>query len=154
MSPFSITSLGMSRLLKGLMEIPKEVVSELDKALYAEAAAIFRKSQRIVPVDRTYLKQSGTIEGPTNNEVLISYGGTATPYAMIVHERIMSPSGKKIEYSRPGKSAKYLEKPFMDAIPGMEERLAKIVEGAAEGKKAGAPAIDNSTPSDSTGSES
>ena len=145
----------MSQAIAQLRDIPKKVVSELDKALYAEAAAIFRKSQRIVPVDRTYLKQSGTIEGPKNNEVLISYGGTATPYAIIVHERITSPSGKKIKYSRPGKSAKYLEKPYMEALPGMERRLAKIIEGAANGKKSGgAPAQDNSTPSDSTRTES
>lgn len=150
MKGWSVTQFGMSRVIADFERMTKDVPTALDKALFAEAAAIFRKSQRIVPVDRTYLKQSGTIEGPKNNEVLISYGGTATPYAAIVHERVVSPSGGEIKYSRPGKSAKYLEKPFMEAIPGMEQRLAKVIEQAAEGKKKNASESNNSAESEST----
>lgn len=150
LSGWSATTFGTSRVIAELERLTQDVPKELDKALFSEAQKIFRKSQRLVPVDRSYLKQSGIVEGPKNHEVLISYGGTATPYAAIVHERIVSKSGKKIKYSRPGKSAKYLERPFMDALPGMEERFRKILEEAANGKKS--PDASN-TPDQPTGGD-
>ena len=133
---FGFESLGMSSMLGRLEKMRNDVPKAIDKAIYVEALRIFRKSQRIVPVgpinDPTYkgipgtLRASGVIEGPTNHEVLIGYGGIAASYALYVHE---DPNAKH----KPGKSYKYLETPFMEALGGMEKRLAQEVEKIADG---------------------
>jgi hypothetical protein len=120
------TEVMLARLKKMRTDVPKE----LNKALYREAQAIFRKSQRLVPVDKGFLKGSGVVEGPTNNEVLIGYGGPAAPYALYVHE---DPDAQHAK----GKTYKFLEIPLMEARPGMEKRLADALDRAAEGKDSG-----------------
>ena len=134
-SSFGVSSLGTSALLARLNNLMQEVPKELDKALYREALAIFRKSQRIVPVgpinDPTYrgipgtLRASGVVEGPTNHEVLIGYGGLAAHYAIYVHE---DPNARH----KPGKSYKFLEIPFMEALPGMDKRLADALDNRSK----------------------
>lgn len=119
---------GMSTMLARLEKMRDDIPKELDKALFREAHAIFRKSQRLVPVDNGYLKGSGVVEGPTNHEVLIGYGGPAAPYALYVHE---DPEAKH----KKGKTHKFLEKPLMEARPNMEQRLAEALDRAAEGKQ-------------------
>ena len=136
---FDFTVMGVTALMSRLNKTKEETPTAMDKALYAEALAIFRKSQRLVPVgpigDPTYkgapgtLKASGVIEGPVNGEVLIGYGGPAAPYAIYVHE---DPDAKH----KPGKSYKFLEIPFMEALPNLERNLAKAVEADVEGKQA------------------
>lgn len=118
---------GTEILLARLKKIRNDLPKELNKALYREAQAIFRKSQRLVPVDKGFLKGSGVVEGPTNNEVLIGYGGPAAPYALYVHE---DPDAKHAK----GKTFKFLERPLMESRPGMEQRLADALDRAAEGK--------------------
>lgn len=97
----------------------------LDAALYAEATEIFAESQKIVPVDTGVLRASGVVEGPKNGEVLIGYGGAAKSYALVQHENL--------EYRHAeGKSAKYLEKPFTEALTGLKSRLAQRVVNELE----------------------
>lgn len=119
---------GMSTLLGRLEQMRDDLPKELDRALYREAQAIFRKSQRLVPVDKGFLKNSGVVEGPTNHEVLIGYGGPAAPYALYVHE---NPEAKHAK----GKTYKFLEIPLMESRQGMEQRLAEALEKAAAGEE-------------------
>lgn len=142
MGATDFTVFGMAGLRAQLEKMSKQAPKALDKALYAEALGIFRQSQRIVPVgpigDPSYkgapgtLKASGLIEGPTNGEVLIGYGGPAASYAIYVHE---DPNAKH----KPGKSYKFLEIPFMEALPKFEQNIAKAIEADLEGKQAPAP---------------
>jgi hypothetical protein len=39
-----------------------------------------------VPVDTGALRSTGRVEGPKNDEVELSFGGAAAPYALKVHE--------------------------------------------------------------------
>jgi hypothetical protein len=39
-----------------------------------------------VPVDKGILRASGRVEGPMDDEVHLSYGGAAAPYALVQHE--------------------------------------------------------------------
>lgn len=119
---------GMSTMLARLEKMRDDLPKELDKALYAEAQGIFRRSQRLVPVDKGFLKGSGVVEGPTNHEVLIGYGGPAAPYALYVHEDPEAQHAK-------GKTYKFLEIPLLESRPGMEQRLAEILARAAAGKE-------------------
>lgn len=92
----------------------------LDRALYEEATLIFNESQRLVPVRDGILQGSGVVEGPRNNEVLIGYGGAAASYALRVHEDLEARHA-------PGRTAKYLERPFNEAQTGLQARLAQRV---------------------------
>ena len=118
---------GFSQMMASLENMKNDVPKALDKAIYKQAHAIFRKSQRLVPVKNGYLKGSGVVEGPTNHEMLIGYGGPAASYALFVHE------GGEKNWSEPGKIAKFLETPVMEAIPGFEQRMAEVCEQQAKG---------------------
>ena len=90
-------------------------------SLYQEAQVIFAQSQNLVPVRYGILRGSGTVVPPTRGaqgiEVVIGYGGAAHPYAAAVHENLHS-------RHTPPTSAKYLEIPVMQAIPGLMSRVA------------------------------
>lgn len=130
-------------------KLAKETPDEIDKVLYKEAQAIFRKSQRIVPVhkagDPQYrgipgnLKASGVLEKPVNHEVLIGYGGTAATYAIYVHEKT-SPEPK---WTLPGKSSKFLEKPFMEAMQGFEQRVRDALAKQDSGEPKSEPTTED-----------
>jgi hypothetical protein len=136
------TVFGMAGLTARLKKMQNQAPTALDRALYAEGLGIFRQSQKIVPVgpigDPTYkgapgtLRASGVVEGPTNGEVLIGYGGPAAPYAIYVHE---DPKARH----KPGKSYKFLEIPFNEAVPKMEQNLARAIETELEGNETPAP---------------
>ena len=133
MSGFTV--FGMKAVENEMNRLARFVPDQVDKALYAEAQAIFRKSQRIVPVKGGYLKNSGVVEGPTNNEVLIGYGGPAVDYALVVHEDLEA-------QHKAGKQAKYLETPFLEAMSGFGERLLARIEKNDPSKAASFPAVE------------
>lgn len=146
---FSMSTYGSSALIARFEKMAKETPKEMDKILYKEASAIFRKSQRLVPVhkagDPNYrgipgtLKASGVLEKPVNHEVLIGYGGLAASYALYVHEKI----DPEPRWTLPGKSAKFLERPFMEALEGFEQRLRDALAKGDENKP---PQADPTTP--------
>jgi hypothetical protein len=145
-NPFSMTTYGSAALMARFEKLINDTPKQMDKILYKEASAIFRKSQRIVPVhmagDPKYkgipgnLKASGVVEKPVNHEVLIGYGGTAATYALYVHEKT-SPEPK---WTLPGKSSKFLEKPFMEAMQGFEKRVRDEIAKNDTGAPASEPA--------------
>lgn len=126
MADASLDFPGQSVLLARLGEL-KSLPNEGERQLYREALAIFRRSQRLVPVDKGFLKSSGVIEGPRNGEVLIGYGGPAASYALFVHEDLEA-------RHKPGKSAKFLEIPLYESIPGLGRRLAALLKKVADGQ--------------------
>lgn len=133
MAGFNLQSFGASAMLARLTKLQTDLPKELDRTLYKEAQAIFRRSQRIVPVDKGFLRGSGVVEGPRNHEVLIGYGGPAAPYALYVHE------DPEARHAR-GKTYKFLEIPLTEALAGMEKRIAEAMDAAADGAEAAGPA--------------
>lgn len=91
------------------------------QAIYEEANLIFAKSQVLVPVDTGVLRGSGGVSAPqkgtTGYFVDIFYGGPAADYAMYVHEIIGN-------YHKPPTQAKYLEQPFMEALPQIQNNIS------------------------------
>ena len=79
-----------------------------------------------VPVDTGNLRNSGTVLPPVMKgktiEVTLGYGGSATPYAVVVHE--YPPTVGQ------GKN-KYLSKPLNKAEKGMATRLATALRSRA-----------------------
>lgn len=89
-------------------------INDLKDAMRGTAQEVLDESQRIVPVDKGTLKDSGTVKEPVVDangiEVEITYGGAASKYAFFVHEDLSA-------RHKDGKTAKYLEIPAEAAAP-------------------------------------
>ncbi|NBO55359.1 MAG: hypothetical protein EBU84_12390 [Actinobacteria bacterium] len=107
-------------------QIEGAILDDLEKALYLEAELIMTTSKRdYVPVVTGNLRNSGTVKRPVRNgdkiEVELGYGGSAAPYAAIVHEY-----PKTIGQ---GKN-KYLSQPLAVSSKNMAARVAKHIRNA------------------------
>lgn len=96
---------------------------EITGVLIEEGEQIMAASKEIVPFDEGVLSRSGGIydvsEIGDETIVTLGYGGDAASYAVDQHE-----TPPNIYRHSPGRSWKYLETPFYDAVVGMEERIA------------------------------
>lgn len=111
--------------LKAMLEAAREKSPlAVAQAIYEEANLIFARSQVLVPVDTTALRGSGGVSAPqkgtTGYFVDIFYGGPAADYAMYVHEIIGN-------YHKPPTQAKYLEQPFMQALPEIQNNISRRI---------------------------
>ena len=96
------------------------------------------KSKRdFVPVDLGNLRSSGHVEDPEFTRASVSvrlvYGGPSAPYALAVHEHPSDsspPSWREgdVEFHPSGRGPKYLERPLLEAIPGLPVRLARRMQ--------------------------
>lgn len=111
--------------LAALIKKAISTISHIAGPLVEEAEAIRAASMEIVPVDQGILRASAMEVGinveerPTGVSVSFGYGGAAASYALKQHE---TPPG--IFTHAPGKTWKYLERPTMEAVNGMADRLA------------------------------
>ena len=106
------------------------VVNTVIAALYAEAEAIMTDSkENYCPVGQRWyghrpgnLRNSGTVLPPQRNgsetTIILTYDTLQAPYATIVHERDPSIGQGKV---------KYLERPFLAAMAGIENRLGEAL---------------------------
>jgi len=94
------------------------------QVIIEEANNIFNKSQVLVPVDTGALRGSGGVSAPTVGSdgvgVDIFYGGPAASYALMVHEITQY-------YHNPPTQAKYLEQPFMEALPNLRANMSRRI---------------------------
>lgn len=107
------------------------------RAVRREAEEIMADSKSLfVPVDQGTLAGSGGVAMTTTGddvEATLSYGGSATDYAVVVHEHPSQydpPSwvaAGKVTFSPAGRGPKFLERPFMAATVGMLERLSASI---------------------------
>lgn len=123
-------------LVDALIKSGVSAVKAAGQAINEEAQLVFEKSQDLVPVDLGTLKDSGdifplTVQGDTV-EIQIGYGGQAKDYALAVHERVYTESGKKVNHKEPTQ-AKYLERPAMEAQATLGPRILKRLEDKLNG---------------------
>ena len=88
------------------------------QALREEAETIMTDSKQRVPVDTGVLRASGFVQ-PVEDGVRLAYGGAASDYAIYVHENL--------DANHPVGEAKYLERPVLEALPGLAARVAKTM---------------------------
>lgn len=119
MSRITTQVLGLATLTANLVRRRERAEGAAVEALNKVGGEVFADSQRQVPVDTGNLKSSGRIEPATPREmaVTLSYGGTASAYAIIVHETHATKS-------------KYLEQPARNAIPRLNNAVAEAVRKA------------------------
>lgn len=121
---------GLAKLNRTLRAAPGRATRDGSAGLYAAAQDIFAVTQDRVPYDLGPLQASGQVSLPERegNQVVveIGYGGPATPYALVQHERL--------DYAHAeGRTAKYLEQPVLEAAPELgrtiERHLRRIFGG-------------------------
>lgn len=121
---YSFTLEGAEELKNMLIAAGDGSGKEAGQAIWEEANRIFAKSQILVPVDTGVLRGSGGVSAPQsdgqNLYVDIYYGGPAAPYALLVHEI-------QGNYHNPPTQAKYLEQPFMEALPDIQKNMANRI---------------------------
>ena len=111
----------------------KATDASLIPPMVEEAEAIIGRAKEIVPLDLGPLRASAdevginVDEGEYSATVSFGFGGQASHYSIIQHEN-------PFFRHAPGRTWKYLEHPTLEAIEGMEQRLA---EGAARGMSEG-----------------
>jgi len=121
----------LSSVFDGLIE---SGVDELAGAIYEEMSVIKGKSQEVVPVGETGLLRASAdavgvnlVRNGSRGQVVIGYGGAASAYTFIQHQTPPPGEGKGDETTfshAPGRTWKYLERPVLEAIDGMEGRIA------------------------------
>ena len=115
---------GLDELVARLEDSGDDAPRELGRALNVEAEKIMTKSKRLVPVDLGVLRASGHVRKPvikkTAATVVMGYGGAASAYALIQHERL--------DFQHTSGQAKFLEQPVKAAAAGLGRRLAKNLD--------------------------
>lgn len=132
MAEFKMT--GTRDVLGRLKKLSDRFPARAAAALYVEGEMVMTRSKRdFVPVDLGVLRNSGFVEKPVVEDkdvhVTLGYGGAASAYALAVHE---TPSGfdppswqgTKVNFKPAGRGPKYLERPLLDSVNGMAQRLA------------------------------
>ena len=121
-----IKILGAADVLKAMKHADSVIGEKIANNMKRAGLFLQRESQKIVPVDTSNLKNSaGTRafgEG-WNTDVIVFY--TAS-YAVWVHE-IETRNGKRVKH-KPGKSAKFLEKPMREN----RDKILRIISGSKE----------------------
>jgi hypothetical protein len=129
MATYSFVIEGADELKRALSISGKDAGQLAAQVIWEEANTIFAKSQVLTPIDTGALRASGGVsapqEFPQGVGVDIFYGGPAAPYALFVHE-IQS------NYHNPPTKAKYLEEPFMAALPQIQKNLARRIMNLIE----------------------
>lgn len=120
-----ITITGLTEALRGIRSTRAQMLPALGRALHAESESVFLRSIELVPVDTGVLLESGELHDPEIDghsvSVELSYGDEYTDhYAEKIHEDLSLAH-------KPGKTAKFLEVPFLEGAKGMGERVGARV---------------------------
>jgi phosphoribosylcarboxyaminoimidazole (NCAIR) mutase len=111
--------------LRNMLEVSgKDAGKVVGQVILEEANMIFAKAMVLTPIDTGALRGSGGVSAPMNMPqgigVDIFFGGPAAPYAMYVHEILGN-------YHNPPTQAKYLEQPFMERLPEIQQNMARRI---------------------------
>ena len=116
---------GLEELRKKMAASAPRAAKDLGRGLFTEGNKIMTTSkQSFVPVDQGVLRASGHVKPPvvsrTGASVNLGYGGAASAYALVQHERT--------DYAHTVGQAKYLEIPVRQAAAGFGERVARELD--------------------------
>lgn len=119
---------GIDAVLRAMQAGQRKAPRVFDQELYRGGQKILAASIKVTPREFGGLRGSGTVE-KVDGGVEIGFGGSASEYAMIVHERMGN-----IRWSVPGTGPKYLEKPFVQMAPAVIDNAFKKAAAAVKGK--------------------
>ena len=140
-----IKSQNMAEIRRGLLADAEGVSLALRAGLKNMAEDISNESEQLVPVDEGILRTSRSIDETnigTTYQIEVGYGNSATPYALVQHERLdfwhppKPPAKSKVggrQGTAPGidpttgRGPKYLERPFKKYTANFAETLTAYV---------------------------
>lgn len=135
---------GVSDLHTRLRAIDQSTRDGLDDAAEEEANDIVARAKELVPIKSSDLHDSirvvkGNLSQGRNNlgrftegsaiEVIVTAGDDSIPYTLAIHEH-PSPhdppswEGVNVKFNPEGRGPKFLERPFLDSVQGMTNRVA------------------------------
>ena len=111
--------------LRNMLELSgKDAGRVVGQVILEEANMIFAKAMVLTPIDTGALRGSGGVSAPINTPqgiaVDIFFGGPAAPYAIYVHEILGN-------YHNPPTQAKFLEQPFMERLPEIQQNMVRRI---------------------------
>jgi hypothetical protein len=111
--------------LRNMLEFSgKDAGRVVGQVILEEANMIFAKAMVLTPIDTGALRGSGGVSAPINTPqgiaVDIFFGGPAAPYAIYVHEILGN-------YHNPPTQAKFLEQPFMERLPEIQQNMVRRI---------------------------
>lgn len=124
---------GRESLIPLVVGVVESGSDALAGAIYEEMEEIKAKSQEIVPLRFGTLRASADAVGVNvqqsglNGYVAIGYGGAAWAYSILQHQTPPPGEAEEGELTfrhAAGRTWKYLERPVMAAVNGMDARLA------------------------------
>lgn len=119
---FTVT--GLREMQAKMQRLAQRFPDEVERALHQEAEIEATEAKRRTPVDTGNLRGSIHVEGPTRAGRTVSAaivaGGPAAPYALHVHEDLEA-------FHKVGE-AKFIERPLMEAVPHLAERIARRID--------------------------
>ena len=125
---------GLDNAIKQLNKLGGDANREIAKSLFqemeVEVAGRAKESLAAVSPGGGDLRESIHVIKPKITRggvsVTVVAGGPAAPYAKRVHEWLDS----RVKWSVPGTGPKYLERPFLEALPGMERAVRNALATA------------------------
>lgn len=122
---------GIPETQAGLRNLGRRGLKAYRQAFRAEGEAIMLRSKKdFVPVDQGNLRSSGRVRDVSalnaSPRITLTFGGSAAPYAVFVHER---------QARHTVGQWKYIEQPAMEAVQGMDTRIARRVRAALERRR-------------------
>lgn len=111
--------------LRNMLEVSgRDAGKIVGQVILEEANTIFAQALVLTPIDTGALRGSGAVSAPQNTPtgigVDIFFGGPAAPYALYVHEIMY------YKHNAPTQ-AKYLEQPFMQRLPNIQQNMARRI---------------------------
>lgn len=120
---------GLADLARANARVRAAIKQAQADAMRAEAEALLADSQLLVPVETGALKASGRVEdvrlAGDSSDFVVAYGGEGIDYAIRQHEDLTL-------HHPQGGSAKFLERPALERLKGLEARVGKRVADAID----------------------
>ena len=118
---------GIDESADALDQVIERLLQAAGSALQDEVEGIVRVAETLTPVLTGALQRSGVVDDPAIDpgdevSIIAAFGaGISAPYAKEQHENLL--------FAHPrGGQAKFFEQPFLEAIPGMADRLAASIQ--------------------------
>lgn len=118
---FDITVKNLPQTVRLVRRVGEKAIPALKSELNRELETVIAEAVRHhVPVDLGALRGSKFVHDVSSSSSRVAFeggfGGVSAPYALIVHERT--------DVHHTVGNAKYLERPFNEALVGMDDRIA------------------------------
>ena len=128
---FKFEAPNLKKIIAALRDSGEDAAQAAARTLFEQGNEIMTRSkEQFVPVDIGALKNSGFVEIPQVSRgkatVTLKYGGPAAPYAAIVHEDLQA--------THTVGQPKYLERPVLEAIDDVGEKVNEAVTDTIKGR--------------------